>query len=74
MKYDKIIWLDNIGTRGAMDNASDYGSEDCRFESCRVRGLVFVNYGFDKVLLFFSFMIDDLFCLGQLLLAIYILF
>ena len=25
------------GSRGAMDNASDYGSEDCRFESCRDR-------------------------------------
>ena len=23
--------------RGATDNASDYGSEDCRFESCRAR-------------------------------------
>ena len=24
-------------SRGATDNASDYGSEDCRFESCRDR-------------------------------------
>lgn len=23
--------------RGVMDNASDFGSEDCRFESCRAR-------------------------------------
>ena len=32
------------GSRGATDNASDYGSEDCRFESCRDRqffGLIY---------------------------------
>ena len=28
----RVIW-----SRGATDNASDYGSEDCRFESCRDR-------------------------------------
>ena len=28
-------------SRGATDNASDYGSEDCRFESCRDRQLFF---------------------------------
>ena len=27
-------------SRGAMDNASDYGSEDCRFESCRDRNFI----------------------------------
>jgi len=25
---------------GAMDNASDYGSEDCRFESCQDRNFL----------------------------------
>jgi hypothetical protein len=29
------------GSRGATDNASDYGSEDCRFESCRDRIFIF---------------------------------
>ena len=28
-------------SRGATDNASDYGSEDCRFESCRDRPFFF---------------------------------
>ena len=27
----------HVWSRGATDNASDYGSEDCRFESCRDR-------------------------------------
>ena len=31
-KYDKIC-----RTCGQMDKASDFGSEDCRFESCHVR-------------------------------------
>ena len=26
--------------RGAMDNASAYGAEDCRFESCRGRDIL----------------------------------
>ena len=30
------------GSRGATDNASDYGSEDCRFESCRDRMFFFL--------------------------------
>ena len=25
--------------RSVMDNASDFGSEDCRFDSCRARGI-----------------------------------
>ena len=33
-----IIWA-----RGAMDNASDYGSEDSRFESWRARAFVQLN-------------------------------
>ncbi len=28
---------------GAMDNASDYESEDCRFESCQDRKLLFLG-------------------------------
>lgn len=28
-----------LGASGAMDNASDYGSEDCRFDSCLARHL-----------------------------------
>ena len=31
-------------SRGATDNASDYGSEDCRFESCRDRNFFFWPY------------------------------
>ena len=30
--------------RSVMDNASDFGSEDCRFESCRARLEHFVNF------------------------------
>ena len=30
-----------LGPSGATDNASDYGSEDCRFESCLGRYLYF---------------------------------
>ena len=33
---------------GATDNASDYGSEDCRFESCLDRNL-FIILEFEKV-------------------------
>ena len=29
--------MSRLRARGATDNASDYGSEDCRFESCRAR-------------------------------------
>ena len=32
-------------SRGAMDNASDYGSEDCRFESCRDRNFILFYQG-----------------------------
>ena len=31
-KFLKIIWV-----CGAMDNASDYESGDCRFDSCQTR-------------------------------------
>ena len=31
-------------SRGATDNASDYGSEDCRFESCRDRNFFLNNF------------------------------
>ena len=30
--------------RGATDNASDYGSEDCRFESCRARNKCLLDF------------------------------
>ena len=33
----KVLPFKDIWARGATDNASDYGSEDCRFESCRAR-------------------------------------
>ena len=35
-KQNDLILLskDTNWSYGAMDNASDYGSEDCRFESC----------------------------------------
>ena len=32
-------------SRRAMDNASDYGSEDCRFESCRDRNFILFYQG-----------------------------
>ena len=32
---------------GAMDNASDYGSEDSRFDSWLARGVLFVMSGLD---------------------------
>ena len=38
---------------GAMDNASDYGSEDCRFESCQDRNLFSMIENF--YFLFFTF-------------------
>jgi hypothetical protein len=31
-------------SRGATDNASDYGSEDCRFESCRDQQTFFATF------------------------------
>lgn len=31
-----------LGASGAMDNASDYGSEDCRFDSCLARLWLFL--------------------------------
>ena len=34
------------GTCGAMDNASDYGSEDSRFESWQVRLILEANVSF----------------------------
>ena len=36
-------WANLNWARGATDNASDYGSEDCRFESCRARKFFFAN-------------------------------
>ena len=38
-------------SRGATDNASDYGSEDCRFESCRDRNFLssLQQYGGKKI-------------------------
>ncbi|GIY94033.1 hypothetical protein CEXT_134271 [Caerostris extrusa] len=39
--------------RGLMDKASDFESEDCRFESCRGRLLCNVNYGTGRVFFFF---------------------
>ena len=38
----QMLHLGIVGSRGATDNASDYGSEDCRFESCRDRTLLFM--------------------------------
>ena len=32
---------ENKWARSVMDNASDFGSEDCRFESCRARVMSF---------------------------------
>ncbi|CAN8183948.1 unnamed protein product [Coccothraustes coccothraustes] len=35
------------GASGAMDNASDYGSEDCRFDSCLARICFFPDLSCD---------------------------
>ncbi len=35
--YHEYVW-----PRGLMDKASDFGSEDCRFESCRGRNFSFL--------------------------------
>ena len=32
-----------VRPRGLMDKASDFGSEDCRFESCRGRMCIFIS-------------------------------
>ena len=38
-------WKHHIGgPRGLMDKASDFGSEDCRFESCRGRSFDSILY------------------------------
>ena len=41
----QINWLQNYTSSswpcGVMDNASDFGSEDCRFESCQGRFFLF---------------------------------
>ena len=36
-----IQLLGKIGACGLMDKASDFGSEDCRIESCDVRNMTF---------------------------------
>ena len=55
--------LDVAGPRGAMDNASAYGAEDCRFDPCRGRVLFrdqwlqlprsILPHSLDTVLIFF---------------------
>ena len=37
MHTAECVFTGHHWSRGATDNASDYGSEDCRFESCRAR-------------------------------------
>ena len=44
----RVMWLHvatyrQLGACGAMDNASDYESEDCRFESCQAQ-IFFLQY------------------------------
>ena len=39
MHTAECVFTGHHWSRGATDNASDYGSEDCRFESCRDRFL-----------------------------------
>ena len=38
----------NCGSCGLMDKASDFGSEDCRFESCHDRFLLFFHFDWYK--------------------------
>ena len=49
------------GTCGAMDNASDYGSEDSRFESWQVRFFLEANVSFR-----FSTSTSDVIVIGKL--------
>ena len=37
MHTAECVFTGHHWSRGATDNASDYGSEDCRFESCQDR-------------------------------------
>ena len=46
-----------LGPRGLMDKASDFGSEDCRFESCRGRQ--------SWIFLFFFFLFPSFFLVSQ---------
>jgi hypothetical protein len=45
LTLNRMIYFKNLviyrGPRGLMDKASDFGSEDCRFESCRGRDFIY---------------------------------
>ena len=45
MHTAECVFTGHHWSRGATDNASDYGSEDCRFESCRDRNFILFYQG-----------------------------